>query len=146
MRKSENQEENGNAEYRYRFPCTQCDKRYTRKGHLKQHMQLHTGIFSHYCQICRRSFNSGKNFKEHMRRHEGLKHQCNYCSKLFDTKDGYQNHLSIHTGQFKFSCDKCRKGFNIRSLYLKHTQTHINGNVHWCVYRHGNNIYNRNDR
>ena len=59
-----------------------------------------------------------------MRVHEGLKYHCDYWSKPFVTKQKYQYHLSIHTGQYRFKCNTCGKGFNDRSDYDRHVKSH----------------------
>ena len=84
------------TEDRYKFPCSECNKRYTTKGHLKQHMQLHTGRYSFYCQICKKGFNSGAHYRGHLSKHEGVKYQCQYCSKIYSSQPSYKQHLLTH--------------------------------------------------
>ncbi len=102
------------------FPCPECDSVYVHKHHLKRHMQIHTGQFSFYCQVCRRGFNNDTNFKNHMRGHEGLKYECRVCGKSFVSKFSYDSHQSHHTGQYKFTCEHCDKGFNARKIFENH--------------------------
>ena len=51
---------------RYRFHCTLCEKKYTTRGHLNQHMHIHTGQYSYYCDKCRKGFNTRSNYTVHM--------------------------------------------------------------------------------
>lgn len=110
--------------YRYKFACTECDKRYTLKSHLNRHMQLHTGEFSFYCPHCRKGFNSKNHCKDHMRTHLGLKYQCDYCFKTFGFEKNYKYHLSTHTGDYRFQCEICNKGFNAKKQLKIHTKSH----------------------
>ena len=59
--------------------CDQCNKEFSSRGSLNQHLQLHTGQFRHHCLICRKGFNSTSHYKLHVRSHEGVKYHCDYC-------------------------------------------------------------------
>ena len=106
------------------IPMYSVCKQYTTQSHLKCHMQLHTGQFKHYCQTCRRGFNVDGHFKDHMMAHHGLPYKCGFCSKTFSSNVGYRHHLSLHTGEYRFKCDKCGKGYNDRKLFPQHENTH----------------------
>ena len=70
------------------------------------------GQFSYYCEICRRGFNTQTNYSTQKRMHKGLKYNCLYCTKSYVFKQTYDYHQSVRTGQYRFNCDKCGKGFN----------------------------------
>ena len=63
--------------------------------------------------------------------HEGLR--CQKCNKQFSTKGNLKIHVKLHTGQFKFYCDTCRKGFNNLSHYKQHMRGHEGVRYH-CQY------------
>ena len=107
-----------------KYECNRCNKVFTAASSLKRHMQLHTGQFSYYCETCRKPFNNNTNFNEHMRAHEGLTYQCQICCKTFTTKKAYSYHMSIHTGQYRFTCENCGKGFNVKPDFEKHLKSH----------------------
>lgn len=94
---------------------------------LKKHMQLHTGHFKFYCDICKKGFADRTNYEEHMRKHEGLKFHCEYCSKPFTSRKGLNYHLSEHTGKYRFVCEICGQGFNPKPMYEKHLRSHVQG-------------------
>ena len=50
--------------------------------------------------------------------------QCQFCYKTFKTKSGLKNHISVHTGFYRFYCEKCRMGFNKRNAYEKDQNRH----------------------
>ena len=97
-----------------RYICTKCNKTFKSTQTLTRHMELHTGQFSYFCETCRKGFNSKNPYEAHMRAHQGLKYECEYCSKQFMDRQKYSYHLSEHTGQYRFKCNKCDKGFNVK--------------------------------
>ena len=113
-----------NGDDRYKYSCSQCDKQYIRKDGLDRHMEIHTGQFTFYCQICRKGFSFSNHYEAHIRGHQGLKYHCDYCSKPFKDKQKYRYHLSVHTGQYRFKCDTCGEGFNVKKNYEAHTTLH----------------------
>ena len=104
--------------------CTKCDKRFVNKASLKRHMQLHTGQFKFYCDICRKGYSDVTHYNDHTRIHEGLKYHCEYCAKPYATKKRYQYHLSVHTGNYRFTCNVCGKGYNEKLDFDKHVKSH----------------------
>ena len=114
---SQNQKEN--------FSCSKCNKQFVNKGTLNKHMQYHTGKFSAYCDTCRRGFPNVGHFKEHMRSHQGLKYHCEYCSKPFTSTKRLRYHTSVHTGEYRFTCQKCGQGFNEKNVLEKHMNSHL---------------------
>ena len=104
--------------------CLMCSKVFTAAQSLRRHMQLHTGQYRYQCLECRKGFNEKTNYDSHMRGHEGILFQCKHCSKTFKEKKSLQSHLSIHTGQYKFTCENCQKGFNGRNRYELNLQAH----------------------
>ena len=55
-------------------------------------------------------------YEVHIRAHEGRGFPCEYCSKRFSSKQNLSYHMSEHTGQYRFSCAVCSKGFNIVAI------------------------------
>ena len=79
---------------RYKYPCSLCERRYTQKSHLDQHMQLHTGQLRFKCGYCQRGFNHSSAYKDHVSAHEGRKCHCEFCSKAFISKAGMDKHIT----------------------------------------------------
>ena len=57
---------------------------------------------------------------------------CGPCNKTFKTKCGLINHMSVHTGIYRFFCDKCQRGFNKRTLFEKDQNKHA-GRGYICL-------------
>ncbi len=50
---------------------------------------------------------------------------CSRCDKRFTRKDSLSRHIQqIHAGQFKFYCDRCKKGFQTVTPYNEHIARH----------------------
>ena len=90
-------------------------------------MQLHTGQFKYYCELCRKGFNNDTNFKTHIREQEGKRYKREYCDKSYSNEINLKYHLSIHTGQYRLRCTLCGEGFNEGKLY----EAHLKGHSRW---------------
>ena len=107
------------------FRCSYCGKTFGHRGNLNQHVKLHPGQFKYNCQSCKKGFNKIGNYKAHVRAHEGLRYHCEYCSEPYMDKQKLKYHMSVHTGQYKFKCNTCGKGFNVNSAYEAHVRSHF---------------------
>ena len=107
-----------------RLVCSKCRKEFVTREGLKKHMQLHTGQFQYFCDICRKGYNGNHAYRVHMDRHQGVKYQCEFCPKTFTSLQMREYHTSVHTGNYRFNCDVCNKGFNEKDRYLKHAACH----------------------
>ena len=101
----------------FNYLCNKCNRFFSSTQSLKRHMQLHTGHYQFYCDNCRKGFLVKRDYNEHMRAHQGLKYHCDYCSKPFSTQMRLRYHLSMHTGQYRFRCDLCDRGFNEKPVF-----------------------------
>ena len=106
------------------YQCNLCLKTFTSLTGLQRHNQHHTGKYAYFCYKCRKGFVTKNNYDIHMRAHDGRGYPCEYCSRRFSKPQSLQYHLSEHTGQYRFTCSVCSKGFNVKSLFLNHTESH----------------------
>ena len=82
-------------------PLLGCNKVFTRKLRLNNHMKEHCGLQSHKCTFpgCGKSFNEKSNLKIHMKIHTNERpFKCNYdgCDKTFRTKANCKDHQRRH--------------------------------------------------
>ena len=70
--------------------------------------------------MCKKGFGQKVPYTSHMRSHEGLKYRCEYCGKSFTRQMKLKYPMSEHTGNYRFKCDHCSKGFNSLPQYEKH--------------------------
>ena len=77
------------------FTCKLCKRRFSQKGHLKQHSLVHTG---------ERRF------------------ECDDCGKGFSRKGHLNVHSLVHTKERRFKCDDCGKSFSRKGHLKRHSQ------------------------
>jgi len=53
------------------FQCEICNKNYSNKNNLKNHLSIHTGNKPHKCNICQKSFRLKRTLTEHILIHTG---------------------------------------------------------------------------
>ncbi len=49
---------------------------------------------------------------------------CNFCGKMFTSHMGLYFHKPIHTGEWKYKCAVCQRGFQETKKYNKHVESH----------------------
>ena len=104
------------------YRCEKCGRSFSSSSNLNRHLVLHTGNFRWYCDICQKGYNQKDNYEKHIRAHRGLKYKCEYCGKDFAARSRLKYHMSEHTGEYKFVCDKCDEGFNLKPAFEKHME------------------------
>ena len=50
--------------------------------------------------------------------------QCPKCSKVFSPQFTLNRHMVLHTGNFRWYCEECRKGFTHKAQYESHMRGH----------------------
>ena len=85
------------------FCCNQCHSRFTRKSHLKTHIQS---------------------------KHKGGKVACNHCEYQATRKDHLRTHIQSKHKGVKYACNKCDKKYSGRSDLHKHIKSR-HGGVYW---------------
>ena len=58
---------------------------------------------------------------------------CSKCPQTFTVRSSLTRHMPLHTGQFKFYCDKCKKGFADVTHFDEHMRKHEGLKYH-CDY------------
>ncbi|XP_029463187.1 zinc finger protein 211-like isoform X2 [Rhinatrema bivittatum] len=107
------------------YPCTECDKSFTKRAHLREHMGIHTGVRPYACPNCEKRFRKQCNLIVHQRTHTGEKpHKCNECGKSFSQTSNLFIHQKIHRGEKPFMCAECEKCFSRKAYLFQHQKIH----------------------
>lgn len=115
------------------FSCSQCEKVFTSKVHLRRHMVFHTIERPFKCSVCDKGFKRKVGLKSHMIIHSGEKpFKCSVCEKSFNQKTNFQAHIKIHTGEKPFVCSVCEKGFILKCSLDVHMRTHTGERPFTC--------------
>lgn len=103
------------------FPCHLCDKSFTRKAKLNDHVNFHLGQSRHLCEYCGKPFLSRKTLRTHILIHEDKKpYLCQVCGRAFRQSNVLKLHMSTHTGIKPFKCNACGKQFIHRVYMVRH--------------------------
>lgn len=106
--------------------CKRCEKCFTDKNQLKDHLPVceKRPVFS--CSICGKSFGKKHVLVLHMKIHTGdRKFICKICSKAFIHKHQLKNHMNMHGTERLFKCDQCENAYKYISNLNKHKATHL---------------------
>ncbi|KAJ9589614.1 hypothetical protein L9F63_017199 [Diploptera punctata] len=113
------------------FSCPQCDKKFSSKYGLANHMNLHLPEDErpYKCRHCNKGFGAKHAMTKHERTHlpdeQRLSYVCDICGKRFgyaSTLDGHQRH--VHQNERPFICHICAKTFPIKGALTYHLTTH----------------------
>ena len=88
------------------FQCDRCNKQYSHKSHLTQHISsVHDGK-KHECDHCKKQFSHKFTLTRHISNvHDRKKYECVLCNKQFSDKGSLKRHVSVvHEGINLNSC------------------------------------------
>jgi len=125
--------------------CTICDKRFSAKGLLEDHLSVHSGKSLYACTQCEKHFTSHIRLNSHMNVHSN-KYRCSECGKKCHTNRSLAVHRRIHSGEKPFECNVCCKRFTASSGLVLHNRIHSGENPYKChvcekSFKHASDLY-----
>nr|XP_023019904.1 gastrula zinc finger protein XlCGF26.1-like [Leptinotarsa decemlineata] len=108
------------------YICTICGKQFEFPRYLKAHAKRHEEDYKKFrCDLCQKSFSSKRDLTDHLNVHANVKnYHCKVCNKAFRTKQSVNKHMPIHSEKRPFKCTLCDKRFKKQSILRKHSFTH----------------------
>ncbi|XP_017763558.1 PREDICTED: zinc finger protein 883-like [Eufriesea mexicana] len=116
------------------FTCDQCGKSFIQKGNLEAHFLTHSADKPYNCTQCSKAFKTPLQLKKHETVHTGAKpHQCAVCGRTFREKGTLREHHRIHTGAMPFTCEFCGKCFRFKGILTTHRRQHTGERPYSCL-------------
>lgn len=101
------------------FPCTDCEKVFSKKHRLSTHMSNMHVVGEYLCQLCGEKFSLKQQLKNHTDKvHAKTDGVCQFCSKSF--KNVSSHIKDVHMKE-ECICPHCAKTF--------HNKKHLNGHI-----------------
>ncbi|PZC81897.1 hypothetical protein B5X24_HaOG211683 [Helicoverpa armigera] len=103
-------------------PIIFCDRRtYKTVMEIIRHARVHSGVKLQCSYNCGYSTAYQGALKEHENRHQSVhKYTCEKCGKGFNVKTWYEQHQNIHTGLKPFVCSICGLAFHMARYLTAH--------------------------
>ncbi|XP_064607173.1 uncharacterized protein LOC135471755 isoform X3 [Liolophura sinensis] len=89
------------------FECNTCDKKFTRKAHLKRHLRIHEADKPHKCSMCDYKGCEKSDLLKHEIIHRDPEYLCDICGKQFRHVKNKELHVKRHRGQKDYKCGIC---------------------------------------
>ncbi|CAK8691617.1 unnamed protein product [Clavelina lepadiformis] len=107
--------------------CPQCERTYSRRSALLQHLQTHSSHLPFQCIYCHKSFKT-KAFKKRRKLQDHLlshgterNYSCHVCGKAFKIASTLAVHMKAHQDLRPYQCQQCGMAFKFKEHIRLHT-------------------------
>ncbi|XP_002134554.1 zinc finger protein 134 [Drosophila pseudoobscura] len=107
--------------------CEHCNRQYSTKNALGEHLKRHAQRKEHVCEHCGVAKVTRTELLTHLRIHNPSweKFKCQQCPQLFRHKSAISRHVRVvHEGQRRFQCVYCEKRFGTHASQVRHERLH----------------------
>ncbi|XP_055637216.1 gastrula zinc finger protein XlCGF57.1 isoform X2 [Toxorhynchites rutilus septentrionalis] len=115
--------------------CPLCNKTFSRKSSLLNHIRNHTAEKKYICEYCQKGFSQQANLRNHVRIHTNERpYVCVDCGKAFTQITNLNNHRRLHTGERPYVCIEanCGRSFAQVTNLNNHMKTHHKTQQYVC--------------
>ena len=108
------------------FTCYRCNKTFPFESQLTSHKDIHRRLATFRCFSpgCTKFFRREATLVAHLKIHNGPTLQCDQCEYTCKDQRYLSQHDRCHTGEKKYSCGKCSKGFTFYQQLKRHRVLH----------------------
>uniref|UniRef100_A0A3B3TUQ5 Zinc finger protein 407 n=1 Tax=Poecilia latipinna TaxID=48699 RepID=A0A3B3TUQ5_9TELE len=129
----------GVGQRKEKFECELCDRSFSEKWALNNHMKLHNGEKPYKCiwPSCHYAFLNLSAMKDHYRTHTEKSYLCDLCGFAGGTRHALTKHRRQHTGERPFKCKLCNFASTTQSHLSRHKRVHTGEKPYrcpWCDY------------
>ncbi|KAK8756963.1 hypothetical protein V5799_000335 [Amblyomma americanum] len=115
------------------YKCNHCGSSFAQKVTLMHHFRTHKGEHPYKCDHCDSRFSEKGQLNRHLRIRTGERpYKCDHCDSSFAQKAHLDQHLRIHTGERPYKCDHCDSSFALKSTLVQHLRTHTGEHPYKC--------------
>ncbi|CAL1294336.1 unnamed protein product [Larinioides sclopetarius] len=116
------------------FTCEICDKKFTRKAHLKRHLRIHAPHRPFKCPFCSYRGCEKSDITKHLLIHEAPKHKCETCGKAFRHLKNKELHVKRHKKQRDYKCGICEfYGYTFTDIRKHIERRHTDAKTGTCI-------------
>ncbi|AFM97966.1 hypothetical protein EHEL_030690 [Encephalitozoon hellem ATCC 50504] len=98
-----------------------CEKSFSRKSKLNDHLNTHTNNRPYRCDMCEKSYMKNSHLSVHKKVHFPPEFECPRCRHMFRTKDKLSKHQKTC---LEYRCSTCGKKYKKRSWFDAHVKSH----------------------
>ncbi|XP_055953216.1 uncharacterized protein LOC129988948 isoform X2 [Argiope bruennichi] len=116
------------------FTCEICEKKFTRKAHLKRHLRIHAPHRPFKCPFCSYRGCEKSDITKHLLIHEAPKHKCERCGKAFRHLKNKELHVKRHKKQRDYKCGICEfYGYTFTDIRKHIERRHTDAKTGTCL-------------